>query len=451
MIYIIILVEQILLYQLVGIATSKVLQRYLHPQDRPGLVLTQIMGMAVFSGVQFLAFLLNLPKNHLSMLLLVAVTSGALLALAKACPTREDILPGLILPKRYSDMAFAVVLIPLLLVWIGLALTTGYNMVPKGDGWTWVVKATYWAFEARLDIPGSPYRAYPPTSTLVESLNLLLLGKPEPNCSLLAMWWLHVVFLALVFRTAAKLTNRWGALLLVYLLTLSQDFTFNITLGYRDALLMKVVVAVSLTAVVLTRDPKDRTTALLLGLLVALASTLKDEGLIFSAICLFPLGCALLAQYGVKRIGTLLVDTLPIIIPAVATIAIWWAVRLGCGMKGFQGQTPSPGDIMNGLTAARLQLIAKSMWGSLTTPVFGIALLAVPLAFTKTTPKSILQPLASAVLSLLFITFIYVSTTANVEWHIQTSMSRLMFTPYAFAAMFAVLAGMACFSKTGEE
>ena len=451
MIYIIALVKQILIYQLVGIATSKALQRYLRLQERPGLVLTQVMGIAVFSGVQFLAFLLNLPKSHTSMLLLAAVTSGALLAAARACPTREDVLPDLILPKRYSDMAFTALLLPLALVWVSLAITTGYNMVPKGDGWTWVVKATYWAFEAPLDIPGSPYRAYPPTSTLVESLNLLLLGKPEPNCSLLAMWWLHVVFLALVFRTAIRLTNRWGAMLLVYLLTLSQDFTFNITLGYRDALLMKVIVAISLTALALTREPKNRSAALLLGLLVALASTLKDEGLIFSAICLFPLGCALLAQYRAKRFGALLIDTLPIVIPAVITIAIWWAVRLGCGMKGFQGQTPSPGDILNGLTAARIQLIAKSMWGSLTNPVFGIALLALPIAFAKATPKCILQPLASAVLSLLFITFIYVSTTANVEWHIQTSMSRLMFTPYALVAIFAVLAGTACFSKADEE
>jgi len=439
MIYIVILVEQILLYQLVGVAAVKALHRYLHTEDSPGLVVTQITGIAVFSAVQLLAFLLNLPKNHLTMILLAAVTSGALFAVARTYPKPSDFLPKLSIPRRYSDMAFVVLLLPLAAAWLSLAVTTGYNMVPKGDGWTWVVKATYWAFHAPLDIPGSPYKAYPPTSTLVEALNLLLLGKPEPNCSLLAMWWLHIVFLGLAYRLTVKLTNRWGALLLLYLLTLSQGFVFNITLGYRDALLMKIVAGMSLTAVFLTRNPKDQGIALLLGLLVALASTLKDEGLIFSAICLFPLGCALSAHYGAKRIGTLFVDALPIIIPAAVTIAVWWSVRLACGMKGFQGQTPSPADILDGLTAARLQLIGRSMWGSLKAPLFGIALLGAPLAFARTTPKTILQPLASAVLSLLFITFIYVSTTANVQWHIQTSMDRLMFAPYALAAVFAVL------------
>ena len=451
MIYIVILIEQIVLYHLVGIGISKVLQRHFRLEERPGAVVTQVMGIATLSGVQFLAFLLNLPKNHIAMLILAVVTAGTLFAAARATPTREDVLPELVLPKRYSDLAFAVLLLPLILVWVSLGVTTGYNMVPKGDGWTWVVKATYWAFHAPLDIPGSPYKAYPPASTLVESFNLLLLGKPEPNCSLLAIWWLHMAFLGVVYQTAARLSNRWGALLLVYLLSLSQEFTFNITLGYRDALLMKLVAAMSLTAVELTRAPKNRGMALRLGLLVAMASTLKDEGLVFSAICLFPLVCSLLSRYGVRRIAALTVDVLPILIPAVAAIAVWWAVRLGCGMRGFQGQAPSPADILDGLTASRFQLIMRSMWDSLKNPVFGIALLAIPLAFGRSTPKSTLQPLASAILSLLFIIFVYASTTANVEWHIQTSISRLMFTPYSLVVVFLSLTSFAAFSGNTQS
>ena len=157
MIYIVILIEQIVLYHLVGIGISKVLQRHFRLEERPGAVVTQVMGIATLSGVQFLAFLLNLPKNHIAMLILAVVTAGTLFAAARATPTREDVLPELVLPKRYSDLAFAVLLLPLILVWGSLGVTTGYNMVPKGDGWTWVVKATYWAFHAPLDIPGSPF------------------------------------------------------------------------------------------------------------------------------------------------------------------------------------------------------------------------------------------------------------------------------------------------------
>jgi len=449
MIYLLVLLEQIALYHLVGSAGWRALESVLGLPRHRSFFASQFLGICVFSGVQFCSFLLPLPKTHVAILLLAILTTTLLYGVARARPRYTDFLPSHHWPKSWADYAFLLLLIPLALFWGGLAVTTGYNMVPKGDGWTWAVKATYWAFHAPLDIPGSPYRAYPPLSTLIESMNLLLLGSSQPNCSLLGMWWAHIVTLGLVFALATRLTNRWGGMILVAMLTFSPDLVFNITLGYRDALMMKLVAAMSLAGMLLTRKPDDRKMAILLGFLVAAASTLKDEGLLYSALCLLPLGCSLMVQYG-KRFGALVVDTLPILIPALITIAFWWSVRLGLGMKGFQGQSPSPSDILDGLTYARLQLIVTTMWASLKTPIFGVALLTTVLLPFRTTPKTVLQPLVSTVLCLMLITFVYVATTANVAWHIQTSMSRLMFTPYALAAVFSVLT---CFGilSAGKE
>jgi hypothetical protein len=451
MIYLLVLLEQIVLYHVVGLAAHKGMTRYMRLQSSAAFFTTQFLGILLVTMLQFCLFLSPFPKNHASMVLLAAGASTLLFFAAQSRPRFSDIRPSISLPRSYSDIAFVALLLPLVVFWLCLAITTGYNMVPKGDGWTWVVKATYWAFHAPLDIAGSPFSAYPPASTLVEAFNLLLIGRPEPNCALLAMWWLHIVSLGLIFSLARKATNRWGALLLIGLLTFSQDFVFNVTLGYRDALMMKLVAATSLAAIQLTRTPRDRGTALLLGLLVSATATLKDEGLIYAAICLFPMSCALLRQYKLKRMRELMVDLLPVILPPIIIVASWWAIRLNCGMKGFQGQTPSPSDILAGLTAARIKLIANSMWVSLKSPIFGIAILATPLACFKATSKTVIQPLLSAILCLLFITFIYVSTTVNVEWHIQTSMSRLMFAPYAMAAVFAVLVSMGWLSTEKSE
>jgi len=446
MLYLLVLLEQIALYHVVGTAGHMALQRFLKLPDRPSRFFTQFMGICIYSPLQFCAFFINLPKNHVSTVLLAFIAAALLYILARTWPRLADFSLHARWSGTLADMGFLLLLLPLGIFWISLAIVTGYNMVPKGDGWTWVVKAVYWAFRVPLDIPGSPFSAYPPFSTLVESMNLLLLGRPEPNCSLLAMWWLHVVLLGLIFVQTTRVTNRWGGLLLISLLSLPNDFVFNVTLGYRDALMMKMVAAMSLTAVQLTRTPGNRQQSILLGLLVASTATLKDEGLLYSAICLFPMVCALLAQYRIRRFRALALDTLPVLIPPLAAISFWWSVRLGLGMKGFQGQTPSPSDIFAGVTYARLQFIALAMWGSLRAPIFGIGLLSVMVVPFKTTPKAVIQPLISTVLCLALITFVYVSTAANVEWHIQTSMSRLMFAPYALTAVFTVLC---CFAGLG--
>lgn len=428
---------QILIYQLTGNSAFNVLKKYGVLEKQSSFFLRQLLGTLVFSFLLLGVLFTNLPKSRLTIFVLAFFTITILSLIAKRLPFSK--------PKKlhfptmsWGDIGYFVLLVPIALYWLTMALITTGNMVPAGDGWAWVSRAAQWSQQVPLDIINGSFSNRPPMTTLVESTNLIILGKPETNCSLLALWWLNITVLGIISSLMLRLANRWTGLLMLGFLTVSPAFVHNITLGYRDALLAKLVVATILAAIWFAKKTDDSGRSILFGTLFAITALTKDEGLVYACICGFVFLCSLTFANGWRELFRSFKFFIPLLVVILLSVGVWWLIRKTTMETGILGRKTSIEAVWSRLTPARLWTIAIAMWAELTKPAFILAAVSLGILMFRRVTKWPIQIFAVIFTSLGFLTAVYIATPVDVEEHIVTSLPRLIFVPWSLAWCFVL-------------
>jgi len=453
--YVLTLLAQILMYSAVGFSAWAALSHRLRLKEPPLPFARPLLGILVLSWFQLFAARFGLPR-----------TRGCFICIA-ACAAIFPLVAGGVRPRLPSsgwarmaeigrvwrrpvygrdDLLFLVAAAVIVIAWLLLALVTGFNLVPVGDAHTWGAFSCRWAFVSPL----SYAQTRPPLTNWVEALNMVLLGAKELNSGLLALWLMHVVAIGMVYGLMTRLTNRWVALLLALVLTLSPDYVHNVFLGYRDALLAKMVCCVLLAAAWSVREPGSRSRSIALGMAMAAASLTKAEGLFLCLGALAVSGLALIMAVGLRSWKRVLLWIVPALLVLVLFFGGWHVVRT-CAtgtLRLSEFDTPV-NEMLARFTAHRAATVMRGLWYFLRRPTFGLALGAMLVILPmKGIPKWPLQLGATILLWLALIFAIYMSTPAELKYHLTMSLPRVMFSPQA-AAYCLILC--ACFARGNSE
>jgi len=450
--YVLVFLVQIVLCQGAGLLFLSLLGAKWQREFRSFLT-CQLVGILVISAYLTVLLALGVPRSRSSVALLAVVLAGLSLV-RNWSVVRQFKWSGSLGHSRRKvtlvDVLFLFPLLALCVFWLASAFVMVFDLVPTGDGQGWIGISLRWAYQ-------TPFVASdrPPLTNAVEGLNFILSQGKDANGALLATWWLHVLALLFCGKLMQTLSGRWAAIVLLFGISLSFPFVKNMGLGYRDALVAKWVVATLLSGIVFAFRPGKKDGALLLGLLFSATALIKHEGLVYGFIAYaVSVSVSLVIHLRRGRARGLVSYCYLVGIPA-AVIGGWWLTRVCClsggvlirdfhtlGMSQFTDQLFDAGR-----HAAVLSALARSPMQ----PLYGLSLVA--LFAGAITPRMRVVSLVSAmvlVLSVAFVLVAYMATPLDLDYHLNSSFDRLMFTPWAVSVAIVCICGFGALRRDGS-
>jgi len=444
------LLMQTVSYHLIGTLALSAVGLHVSRKDY-SFLLRQLTGILVASAYLVLLAAFGVPRTRLIFVPLYGMVLAAFLLRHRMTPSHWS-WPKLHRPLCSNvtavGVAFFLAVALLGFFWLAQAFVMAHNLVPPGDGYSWVSISLRWAYQNPL-VPGDR----PPLSHSMEAMNYILQQGEDMNGALLATWWLHVLAIIVIWKMMRCLGNRWQSFLLVAALSLSQVYAQNVLLGYRDALVAKWVVATMLTAIVFATRRGGPLDALMLALTFVSTALIKHEGFVYGGIA-FVVGCVswLIQRWRSSR-GDLLPVAAYLLVPPLIAIGGWWLVRCyGLRIEGDRlirdFNTLSTGQFVAQLIDfRRFGIVWGSLVGFLALPLYGLTAFSMLVGlFSREVRPRVFICSSVLVLAVLFVLVTYMATPLDLQYHLRTSLSRLMFTPSALA----VAATVACLTPRGR-
>jgi hypothetical protein len=308
-------------------------------------------------------------------------------------------------------------LLPLgVLAFIGKATKYG-----EWDAWmTWNLHAKYlnglggWPNELVEAVPHSDYPMF--LSSLV-ALGFRYLG--ESNFAVPFLIAVLVLFLIYFtwFNVFQKAKYGWVAFLGIILFIFDSEFTYRLCSQYPDSFLALTIL---LTTILIHRSPKKPVDFISIGFISALAGWIKNEGLVFYSVTFIVI--IILLWKNLSMIKWFLIGSL---IPILVIVHF----KLNYAPANDLVNLETGRDFSNFINPKVYLQIIK-FWAQLILTSFPI-LLVVTFFFLKLKPhKSIYVPLILFLGLTIGYFLAYLLSPYNLEWHLRTSMSRLIHHAY---------------------